>query len=196
MKNSYYSASGYGIFILPPWPVSMKINTLRDDCCQAFGLKKSSLPPVHITLGNLFVFNSLYEKLLIKNLRSSTRSIVPFEQHLSNFGSFKSHTVFVKAVQNEHITELNYASSFVAGCKKTYNYTGKPGSFKPHLSITSRDLTEQLYPSVWEEYRDKKFEVSFSVGKFTLVKWDAVNFRWTKIYDFPIEGTKPLTLFS
>ncbi|MDB5120349.1 MAG: hypothetical protein JWN56_1567 [Sphingobacteriales bacterium] len=196
VKNYYYTPSGYGVFILPPWPVSMRVNTLREDCCKTFGLKKALRPPVHITLGKLFEYNSEFESQLIKNLRAHTRSIIPFEQQLEDFGSFKSHTVYVKAVQNQSIGELNYASSFISGGKRQYNYKGKLSSFKPHLSIAYRDLTEELYPLVWEEYKDQKFEASFTVTKFTLVKWDAVNFSWKNIHDFPLEGSKPLTLFS
>ena len=196
MKNFYYRASGYGIFILPPWPVSLKVNAFRAECCKIFNLKKVILPPVHITIGNLFAYNSLYERNLIKNLSACTRSIVPFEQTLQNFGSFKSHTVFLNAVQNPGISELNYASSFFCNRKKHYRYTGKISTFKPHLSISYRDLTDQLYPTIWEEYKDQQFEMSFGVQKFTLAKWDAVTFSWKNVHEFSLDGSKPLTLFS
>jgi 2'-5' RNA ligase len=197
VKKFYYNFSGYGIFILPPWPIKLKVNGYREECCKLFGQRKASIPPVHITLGHLFNFIPEQESYLIKRIRAYSRSIAPFEQQLVNFGSFKSHTVFIKATQNLNIAELNYVSSYIAGGKKSsYHFNGKINSFQPHLSIAYRDLTEELYPSVWEEYKDKAFEAEFTVNNFTLVKWNAETYKWDNLHHFPLEGSKPLTLFT
>ena len=60
------------------------------------------------------------------------------------------------------ITELHQAIVFVFR-KHPFDSKKKSSIFSPHITSTYRDVLSQIFPQIWNEYKDRKFKRKNSV---------------------------------
>ena len=60
------------------------------------------------------------------------------------------------------ITELHQAIVFVFR-KHPFDSQKKSSTFSPHITNTYRDVLSQIFPQIWNEYKDRKFKRKNSV---------------------------------
>lgn len=174
----------YLIAILPPEDLSRQINETRLQCAEKFGVQKALKPPVHITLYRPFRIEDAFESRMISLLQSSVSGFQPFRQDIENFEAFDTHAVVIRALKNPEIMKLQRAVASVF--RKNEIDKQAPGSknlpFRPHLTIAYRDIQPEVFPLIWDEYKDSRFKRTFTVDHFSLLKHDGK--KWNRINDF------------
>lgn len=174
----------YLIAILPPEDLTRQIHEIRVQCSEKFGVQKALKPPVHITLYRPFKIEETFESRMIRLLQSAASGLRPFRQEIENFEAFDMHAVVIRALKNPEIMKLQRAVASVF--RKNEIDKQPPGSknlpFRPHLTIAYRDILPEVFPMIWEEYKDARFKRSFTIDHFSLLKHDGQ--RWNKINDF------------
>lgn len=171
MKHNYLIA------ILPPQELSLLIDNVRKECSKKFGVFKALRPPVHITLLFLLDKDDSSEAQLVKSLEA-VRNFKPFTQKLENYDAFTGNeVVFIKALVNKEITSL------YRNIKKIVGAASKDlkSQISPHITIAYRDLKDK-FPAIHEHYKNEKFEASFQVDHFTLLKHDRIQWNILKEY--------------
>ncbi len=179
----------YLLALLPPEDLSRQIHEIRLECAEKFGVQKSLKIPVHISLYRPFRVEEAFEKHLIRLLTSAASGLKAFEQTLENFEAFDMHAVVIHAKKNQGITALHSAIASVF--KKNEIDKLPPGNknfpFRPHVSIAYRDILPEIFPQIWEEYKDRKFKRHFRVNHFSLLKHDET--QWNLFKDFKLSDT-------
>lgn len=180
-------ANLYLLALLPPEDLTRQIHEIRLECSEKFGVKKALKPPVHITLYRPFFAEDPFEKQLIRLLHQGTSGVPPFTQQLENFGSFNTQVVFINALKTPELISLHRAiiSIFRKNHIDKQEDNQKSQAFKPHITIAYRDVLPEVFPKIWQEYKDRKFKRSFTADHFTLLKHDKV--QWNPIEHFKLE---------
>ncbi len=176
----------YLIAVLPPDDLSRQIHEIRLHCADKFGVQKALKPPVHITLYRPFKMEDTFEGRMLRLLQSAASGLHPFRQDLENFEAFDMHAVVIRALKNPEIMKLQRA---VASVFRRNEIDKKvPGTkslpFRPHLTIAYRDILPEVFPMIWEEYKDVRFKRSFTLDHFSLLKHDGK--QWHRINDFKL----------
>lgn len=164
------------VALLPPASISTDIDQIRKQCSLDYKVYAALKPPVHITLIPPFKIDPTLEGKLISDLECC-RNFSAFEQELHNYDGFPKKVIYIKAIKNVGITQLY----------KILKTTVKPyisdlGSIVPHITIAYRDVDEHAYEKIIEAYNKKRFQASFSVHKFTLLKHDGK--KWNLFKEF------------
>lgn len=178
----------YLIAILPPEDLSRQIHEIRVQCSEKFGVQKALKPPVHITLYRPFKMDESYESKMIRLLQAAVSGQRPFRQDLENFEAFDMHAVVIRALKNPEIMKLQRA---VASVFRKNNIDKLPTgsrntSFRPHLTIAYRDILPEMFPLIWQEYKDARFKRSFTADHFSLLKHDGK--QWNLMKDMKLSG--------
>ncbi|HYK77004.1 MAG TPA: 2'-5' RNA ligase family protein [Daejeonella sp.] len=180
-------SSLYLLGILPPARLSEQIHQIRLECSRKFGVQKALRPPVHITLYPPFWSEDAFEKQLILLLNLQTAQLSPFKQVLENFGAFQPRVVFIRAHPNQAL--LNLHQSIIELFQKhpiDKREQHKQGAFHPHITIAYRDVLPEIFPLIWQDYKDRKFKHSFNVKKYALLKHDGL--KWHVLESFKLGG--------
>ncbi len=176
----------YLIAVLPPEDLSHQINEIRVQCSEKFGVQKALKQPVHITLYRPFKMETAYESKMIRLLKSAASSLHPFKQDLENFEGFDTHAVVIRALKNPEIMKLQRAVASIFRINEIDKLP--PGTknlpFRPHLTIAYRDILPEVFPMIWEEYKDARFKRTFTTDHFSLLKHDGE--QWNRISDFKL----------
>jgi 2'-5' RNA ligase len=183
----------YLLAVLPPKQLSEEINEIRIECSEKFGVKKALKPPVHITLYRPFHMEISFEKQMIRLLHQATSHLQPYDQQLENFGSFNLDVIYIHALKNQVITDLHQAIVSVFR-KHPVDPQKKSSAFSPHITIAYRDVLPQVFPLIWNEYKDRKFKRKFWADHFTLLRHDGV--QWNRVEDFKLMGPEQPSLFG
>lgn len=174
----------YLIALLPPAKLSDEIHAIRVDCSQKFGVYKALRPPVHITLYPPFRAEEAMEEQLIGLLKQGTAGLPSFLQMLENYGTFKREVIYIKALKSPALIHLH--ETIVSVIRKNQLdkqiHNKEREVYKPHITIAYRDVSKELFPKIWKEYKDRKFERSFKAEHFTLLKHDGA--LWNSIAEF------------
>lgn len=181
-------AALYLIAILPPEDLSRQIHEIRVQCSEKFGIQKALKPPVHITLYRPFKMDGSFESKMLRLLQAAVSGNRPFRQELENFEAFDMHAVVIRALKNPELINLQRAVASVF--RKSNIDKLPPGSrstsFRPHLTIAYRDILPEVFPLIWQEYKDARFKRSFTVDHFNLLKHDGK--QWNVIADIKLRG--------
>ncbi|MES3017149.1 MAG: 2'-5' RNA ligase family protein [Bacteroidota bacterium] len=176
----------YLIAILPSEDLSRQIHDIRLQCAEKFGVKKALTPPVQITLYRPFKLEQAFESKMARLLQSAAAGVEPFPQEIENFEAFDTHSIVLRALKNPGIMKLQRAVAAVF--RKNEIDKQIPGSknlpFRPHLTIAYRDILPEMFPLIWNEYKDARFKRTFTVNHFSLLKHDGE--KWNKINDFKL----------
>lgn len=178
----------YLLAILPPEDLSRQIHEIRVQCAEKFGVQKALKPPVHITLYRPFKAVEAFENKLIRLIHSAASGLKPFHQDLENFEAFDMHAVVIRASKNSGITALHRSIASVFRKNEIDKLPAGKNSlpFRPHLTIAYRDILPEVFPMIWEEYKDLKFKRSFKADHFSLLKHDGT--QWNLLEDFKLSS--------
>lgn len=176
----------YQIAILPPEDLSRQITEIREKCSDKFGVQMAFRQPAGITLYSPFRIEECLENKMVRLLRSASSGLQPFRQEVENFEAFDMHAVVLRALKNPEIMKLQRAVASVFR-KNDLDKTLPGGTklpFRPHVTIAYRDVLPEVFPMIWNEYKDLRFKRSFMVDHFSLLKHDGV--QWNRISDFKL----------
>lgn len=184
----------YLLALLPPPDLSSQIDEIRKECSEKFKVYKALRPPVHITLYRPVFMEEGFEKNFSILMKSVAYSLKPFMQKLENFDEFNSQVVCIKALKSAALNDLR--QSIVSVFRK-HRIDPKETSgslpYLPHITIAYRDVLPEVFPLIWEEYKNRKFKKRFLIDRFTLLKHD--NQRWNVHEEFMLSGIDQPLLF-
>lgn len=180
--------------IIPPKELSEQIAEIRKEVSERYNVYAALKPPVHITLYRPLTIDDANEEQLIGLLKPVSYGHEPFMINLLNFDSFNIQTLFIAAVKNPLLSNLQKNISAIYSKNKIDPKEIKSNTtFHPHITIAFRDIPPEVFPEIWKEYKNKKFKRSFRVEHFSLLKHDGK--QWQPFKEFPLQKVQNPGLF-
>lgn len=175
----------YFIAIVPPEPVYSEVLQLKQHFKERYNTKAALNSPPHITLHMPFKWKEAKENELLEALQAFVTSQKPFEIKLNNFSVFEPRVMFIDVVKDENLESLQ--KRLKRFCKmelNLFNADYKEMAFHPHVTLAFRDLKKPEFYKAREEFKDKKFETSFTVNSIALLKHDTKE--WTVLKELSL----------
>ena len=172
----------YFIAIIPPQPILSTIENLKNTISETYQIKGALRSPAHITLHMPFTWQEENEQQLIDSLQLF-RFKDELTIHLDSFSFFQPRVVFINIEADESLRELQ--KKLVNHVKinlQLFNQADDLRGFHPHVTIAFRDLKKPVFYKLWEEFKDKTFNETFTCQSFFLLKH--INQRWEPFKEF------------
>jgi 2'-5' RNA ligase len=183
----------YFIAILPPKEVAERIHEVRLDFAKKYISEEALKPPVHLTLKEPFTMDIKEELILKRKLNFIATQQKPFAQKLDGFGRYQKHAIYIKADDDEHLTELKKAIKKLF--RSVFYYVQQDQMpFNPHYSIAYSDVGSGLFDKAFAHYENQEFFAEFNCTQFCLLKYDGK--QWHNIQTYGLSGVPKLTLFD
>ena len=159
----------YLAIIPPPAFVCSSIMNLKQEGEANHNWNSATLSKAHITLSNFIQPLSLND-IIVNNYERLAAAASPFKIHLSGFGHFSTHTIYVKLIEDKKIYDLaNNIKSFTkAVFKKVPNYPPYTMSI-PHLTI-AKGIREKDFFEAWPMWKKKEYQAQFNATRIRLLK--------------------------
>ena len=181
----------YLLAIIPPHELSLEIHQIRLQCSEKFGVLKALKPPVHISMYRPFRLEEEFEDNFILLIQSAIAEQEVFEQKIENFNAFNTHAIVLRALLNTGILNLYDTISTIMKEKGIDKHPTDIFPFHPHLTIAYRDIKPDVFPLMWEDYKDKKYNASFRADHLSLLKHDGN--QWLVIKNYPFKEILPVS---
>jgi len=181
----------YLLAIIPPHDLSREIHEIRLHCSEKFGVLKALKPPVHISIYRPFRLDEDFEINFIRMIQYALAEQESFVQDIKNYEAFDTHAIVLRALLNPGILKLYNIISAIMIEKGIDKHPSDIFPFRPHLTIAYRDIKPEVFPMIWEEYKDKKFTASFKADHLSLLKHDGN--QWLVIKNYPFRETDSLS---
>lgn len=173
----------YFVAIVLPEPCLSKVEAIKHDLYEQYGLKGALRCPAHITLHRPFVWDEHKEEHLIHTLKDF-KGGAPFGIHLHNFNFFAPRVVYVDLKAQPELEAFH--KKLVKHIKqnlRVFNEADDLRGFHPHVTVASRDLKKKEFNLLQERFSHAPFDGHFVAEAFSLLKLGA---RWQVLEDFPI----------
>jgi 2'-5' RNA ligase len=164
----------YFIAIIPPQKICDEITGFKKDFADRFESKKALKVIPHITLKAPFKLPTDELSKLEQWFQQLYINLETFEIELKNFGAFEnkhSPVVFVQPIMNIHLYSLqreiirNFSLFYPQVPVKDLEI-----KYKPHITVSYRDLDQERFRQAWKEYQLKKYTATFAVNDFHLLQ--------------------------
>ena len=138
--------------------------------------------PAHITLQMPFRREESEEISIMESLKNFASLQSEFQIILNGFDCFAPRVLFVKVVDHKPLIILY--DKFKRMLREEIGIKNESVfDFHPHMTIATRDLTEEAFRKAWPELKSRKFEASFAVKSIFLLKHNGKN--WDIFQEFP-----------
>lgn len=167
----------YLIALVPDADLRARIRVLKEEMKHRFGASHALKSPAHITLQMPFRRPESFEPELNQALESLALKQTGFELSLTGFDCFPPRVLFVKVQNQEPVIKLH--SHLQNALQEELGFSNQERGFRfhPHMTIATRDLTEEAFLEAWPEFSRRSFEATFTVKSLFLLKhngktWD------------------------
>ena len=149
-----------------------------------FGAAHALKSPAHITLQMPFRRKLAQEPDIIKTIQNVAASQSGFKVILDGFDCFPPRVIFIRIKDHKPILKLHEKLSFQL--KENLDFTDKELTTKvhPHMTIATRDLSEEAFKNAWPEFQNRAFRVSFQVTNLCLLKHNGAYWEIFKEFCF------------
>ena len=175
----------YLIALVPDPQLRDRIRSLKEEMKRRFGASHALKSPAHITLQMPFRKEESSEPVLVKTLKSVALQQKVFEIPLTGFDCFPPRVLFVKLGNQEAITNLHSGLQKVLKEDLGFNSQERGFRFHPHMTIATRDLTEESFLQAWPEFAKRNFDAGIVVKSLFLLKHNGKN--WDLYREFPFQ---------
>ena len=167
----------YLIALIPNLDLRNRIEALKLEIREKFGVKHALKSPAHITLQKPFKRIQEDEPILIRSLQKFASGQTSFQVDLSGFGCFPPRVLFVNIKNHKKIISLHAQLNKLLIETLGFKEEETNQNIHPHITIATRDLSEKDFKRVWKEFETRVFETSFLVKSIFLLKhngkiWD------------------------
>lgn len=166
----------YFLAIVPPEHLLSQIQDLKKSIYEEYGTKGALRSPGHITLHMPFSWEEDKEDKLITSLQNFSFE-KEFQIILSGFSCFEPRVVFINVLENDSLFQMQ--QQLVRYTKQNlqlFNQSDDMRGFHPHITIAFRDLKKPMFYKVWEEYKYKIFDATFTCKDICVLKH--LNDKW------------------
>jgi 2'-5' RNA ligase len=174
----------YFIAIVPSEPLLSQIQELKRSIFEVYGTKGALRSPGHITLHMPFSWQEEKEEKLINSLENFSFE-KEFQITLSDFACFEPRVIFIIVQENDLLFQMQ--QQLVRYAKQNlqlFNQSDDMRGFHPHVTVAFRDLKKPLFYKMWEEYKNKVFDATFTCNNICLLKH--VDDKWEVYKTFTI----------
>jgi 2'-5' RNA ligase len=178
----------YLIALVPDADLRACIRGLKEEMKRRFGASHALKSPAHITLQMPFRRPDSFETDLEKTLESLAKKQTGFELSLTGFDCFPPRVLFVKLQNQDCVINLHRQLQNVL--KKQLGFSKKELGFRfhPHMTIATRDLTEEAFLEAWPEFSRRSFQARFPVHSLFLLKHNGKT--WGLHREFPFRAVQ------
>lgn len=172
--------------ILPPLSLSERIQELKKEISEEFGTLVAVTKPAHITVLPPFKADTNVLEGIAGLCHEVCSDFTPFKLFVNGVGAFERNRVVFLKVENEHMADLLYQRlKTLILAKGLLHYMNMPfRKLTPHLTLAYRDLTPEMFQSIWKKYRGLDFKEEFEVNHLQIMKY--VNGKWADFLIFPL----------
>lgn len=160
----------YLIALLPPPTIREQAEALKREMSDRFGAKHALKSPAHLTLFMPFRRKEEEEGKIIKCLIDIAKNHSPFKVELNGFDCFPPRVLYIKVVDHQPIIQLREAVIPPLIQKLNFNYREIGLRFHPHLTVATRDLTEEAFSLAWPEFKERIYTAGFEADRISLLK--------------------------
>jgi 2'-5' RNA ligase len=136
--------------------------------------------PAHITLIAPFWEDAEKENDLVNDMDLISRNQFPFTVNTMNFAAFKPRTIFIDVMPNAKLNALKSLVESELVNSKDYRIKAEHRTFKPHITIATRDIDKKTFSEAWAYFGNKKFEQQWMASSVSLLRhnkknWDVIH---------------------
>lgn len=177
----------YFLAFIPPEIIKQEIKILKEEIRLKFAAKHALKLPAHITLQPPFKLPEDDKVILLETLTNFALDKEPIEIQLSGFGGFPPRVLFIDVQNKEPI--IHFYDRLQKVLYKVPNFTQKEKRpLLPHITLATRDLKEKYYPEAWKEFRERKYNATFTADKLSLLRHNGKS--WEIYCEFPFNQGK------
>lgn len=168
----------YFIALIPPENIKEEIKAFKEEVKDKYGVKHALKLPAHITLQRPFKMPDNLEQELKNVLTRFSGAQQKFEIESSGFGRFDQRAIFAEIKNKEPVIEL--FKNLQKILPPFVNVKDKQDNIHPHLTVATRDLSRQLFPAVWKDFKDREYNSTFIINGLFLLKhngklWEIIS---------------------
>jgi 2'-5' RNA ligase len=188
----------YMLVVAPHEDLYHKIMSLKQEFAKTYDNTMATALKPHISIVR-FLQYEMKEQPLQNKFRMLAMALPPFKLELEGFGSYPSHTIYIKVQTQEPVNAI--AKKFrEAQALMTINKENKPHFLtEPHIAI-ARKLLPWQYEKGWLEYAERHFRSGFIANQLLFMKRMHGSKSWQvverlQMMNLPVE-TKQGDLFG
>ncbi len=172
----------YFIAWIPEYRIIRKIQHLKEQLRDQFGLKKSLNADPHITLVKPFELPASGLPVLEKALHAFSLGQSPFELKIEGINSFGQHVLFIDVEHTHALPKLREALLVALQESSLFTEVTRDGQFHPHITLATKDLKPSLFYEVRNFVAQKPISEKCIVTNISLLQYQ--NKRWKSIHKF------------
>ncbi|GAB4185543.1 MAG: 2'-5' RNA ligase family protein [Thermoflexibacter sp.] len=161
----------YFVAVVAPEPILSEVRAFKQYMAENYQSVASTKSPAHVTLYMPFWWQEDQEIFLKNLLKSFSAQEQAFDIFFNGFDCFAPRVIFIRVAHNPALQVLQ--KKLLKSLKETlglYHAKYFQQKFHPHMTIASRDLTEEKFDEAWQEFKNKEYKAHFKVDKITLLK--------------------------
>lgn len=172
------------ITLIPTPAVCSEIKLLKEELKDRFSISHALRLPAHITLQRPFRVLWDNEFLLHEELSRFAEKQKSFPVYLNGTDHFSSRVIFIKIANPRPVVSLwkNLMNSLPESLFQ--HIEDKQKQIHPHITLAHRDLKKDLFPQVWEDFKNLKYQAEFEANKLVLFRHDGKNWLRNETYSF------------
>lgn len=161
------------------------VKILKEEMRDRFGASHALKSPAHITLQMPFRKNEEDEENIKQCLRSFAEKEETFNIDLDGFNCFPPRVLFLRIVDHGPLIEFHDRFKERVSLELGLQ-TNSPFKYHPHMTIATRDLSEDAFYKAWPEFEKRAFEASFEAKSIFLLKHNGKD--WDVYEEFLFNG--------
>lgn len=190
--------SEYMVVLAPHADLCDRIMALKQEFSDRYENKMAVALKPHVCILR-FLQYEMKEQQICNRLRVLAMSLPAFKLELEGFGSFPSHTIYIRVKTQEPVKAIARKLREAQGLMKI-NKENKPHfPAEPHIGL-ARKLLPWQYEKGWQEYAARHFSGAFIAEELLLLKKAMGGKAWQvverlRMMNLPVE-TKQGDLFG
>jgi len=176
----------YFIALVLPQELGDEIRELKEEMKILSGAKDILKSPAHITIQKPFKRGDSEEPGIVKMLRSFAKQQKFFSVNPEGFGSFPPRVIFIKVKDHDPFVELHKRLLEVLLNDLKLSDTEIMSDIHPHITLTTRYLTQEGFNNAWPKFKDRQYSKSFEAHSLCLLKHD--GHKWEILNRFRFGG--------
>ena len=173
----------YFIAILPPGPLRDEVRVLKEEIEKKYNSRRALRLPAHITLHPPFKMDIRLLPRLLEDLTKFANAQSSFEICLSGFGAFPPKVIYIKVANPGAVEKLHTKLCKILQ-KNILPNEESLRSFRPHITLATRDLSRSTFPEAWKDFQNRSFSAFFEANAIVLFQHNGKNWNILNEFNF------------
>ncbi len=163
-----YRFNEYMLVLSPHEELRKKIGQVKKEFAEIYKCPQALWGKPHMILARFTQYEMMEERILHR-MKSIAMGFYPVKIELKDFGSYPSHSIFIKVVSREPIRDLIREIRDAQRLLKPDNEHKPYFTDDPHILIVNKLIPWQ-YESGWQEFTHRHFTGRFIAESMLLLK--------------------------